>query len=215
MTLGENLKQARTDHQLTQQAVAEQVNVSRQTISSWETGKSYPDIDSLVTLSNLYGLSLDILIKEDTGMLDYLRKSEVMENLRPIRQVMLGLNFLFLILLTFFLQTNAGEWILIVAVLTNQAGFLYLQKFEGRLSTQPVWERRWRQGWLPTLVGNILVTLTLLGTQWWSVSPTVENNLVLLTQVGWVTLLFLWLGRVLGRLRSQEEQLTKTNHKVD
>lgn len=215
MTLGENLKQARTDHQLTQQVVAEQVNVSRQTISSWETGKSYPDIDSLVTLSNLYGLSLDILIKEDTGMLDYLRKSEVMENLRPIRQIMLGLNFLFLILLTFFLQTNAGEWVLIVAVLTNQAGFLYLQKFEGRLSTQPVWERRWRQGWLPTLVGNILVTLTLLGTQWWSVSPTVENNLVLLTQVGWVTLLFLWLGRVLGRLRSQEEQLAKTNHKVD
>ncbi|MCH5465484.1 helix-turn-helix transcriptional regulator [Levilactobacillus tujiorum] len=215
MTLGENLKQTRTDHQLTQQAVAEQVNVSRQTISSWETGKSYPDIDSLVTLSNLYGLSLDILIKEDTGMLDYLRKSEVMENLRPIRQVMLGLNFLFLILLTFFLQNNAGEWVLIVAVLTNQAGFLYLQKFEGQLSTQPVWERRWRQGWLPTLVGNILVTLTLLGTQWWSVSPTVENNLVLLTQVGWVILLFLWLGRVLGRLKSQEEQLAKTNHKVD
>lgn len=215
MTLGENLKQARTDHQLTQQAVAERVNVSRQTISSWETEKSYPDIDSLVTLSNLYGLSLDILIKEDTGMLDYLRKSEVMENLRPIRQIMLGLNFLFLILLTFFLQTSAGEWVLIVAVLTNQAGFLYLQKFEGRLSTQPIWERRWRQGWLPTLVGNILVTLTLLGTQWWSVSPTVENNLVLLTQVGWVTLLFLWLGRVLGRLKSQEERLAKTNHKVD
>lgn len=215
MTLGENLKQARMDHQLTQQAVAKKVNVSRQTISSWKTEKSYPDIDSLVTLSNLYGLSLDILIKEDTGMLDYLRKSEVMENLRPIRQVMLGLNFLFLILLTFFLQANAGEWVLIVAVLTNQAGSLYLQKFEGRLSTQPIWERRWRQGWLPTLVGNILVTLTLLGTQWWSVSPTVENNLVLLTQVGWVALLFLWLGRVLGRLRSQEEQLAKTNHKVD
>ena len=96
MTLGAKLKQARADHQLTQQAVATQVAVSRQTISSWETGKSFPDIDSLVTLSNLYGLSLDILIKEDTGMLDYLRK------LRPIYQSMQILNFLFLIILTFF-----------------------------------------------------------------------------------------------------------------
>lgn len=42
MTLGAKLKQARADHQLTQQAVATQVAVSRQTISSWETGKSFP-----------------------------------------------------------------------------------------------------------------------------------------------------------------------------
>ena len=102
MTLGAKLKQARADHQLTQQAVATQVAVSRQTISSWETGKSFPDIDSLVTLSNLYGLSLDILIKEDTGMLDYLRKSEILRKLRPIYQSMQILNFLFLIILTFF-----------------------------------------------------------------------------------------------------------------
>ena len=102
MTLGAKLKQARADHQLTQQAVATQVAVSRQTISSWETGKSFPDIDSLVTLSNLYGLSLDILIKEDTGMLDYLRKSEILRKLRPIHQSMQILNFLFLIILTFF-----------------------------------------------------------------------------------------------------------------
>lgn len=119
MTLGEKLKQARADHELTQQTVAQQVAVSRQTISSWETGKSYPDIDSLVTLSNLYGLTLDSLIKEDTGMLDYLRKSEVAVKLRPIRQAMLILNSLFVIILIFFLPSRLGGGILIAAVLAN------------------------------------------------------------------------------------------------
>ena len=121
MTLGEKLKQARSDHALTQQAVAQQVTVSRQTISSWETGKSYPDIDSLVALSNLYGLTLDTLIKEDTGMLHYLRKSEIMTRLRPIRQAMLILNSLFVVILIFFLPSRLGGGILIAAVLANLA----------------------------------------------------------------------------------------------
>ncbi|AYM01997.1 helix-turn-helix transcriptional regulator [Levilactobacillus yiduensis] len=74
MALGEKIKQARADHQLTQQAVTQQVHVSRQTIYSWETGKSYPDIDNLVILGNCCGLSLDVLINSDRGMRDYLRK---------------------------------------------------------------------------------------------------------------------------------------------
>lgn len=131
MTLGAKLKQARADHQLTQQAVATQVAVSRQTISSWETGKSFPDIDSLVTLSNLYGLSLDILIKEDTGMLDYLRKSEILRKLRPIYQSMQILNFLFLIILTFFLPSQLGSWVILAAVFFNLLGVLFMQKIRG------------------------------------------------------------------------------------
>ena len=85
MRFGERLKQARLGQQLTQKAVAEQLHVSRQTISSWETEHSYPDIDSLLRLSDLYGLSLDTLLREDTGMTDYLRRQDVHQQLRPVQ----------------------------------------------------------------------------------------------------------------------------------
>lgn len=48
---------------------AEQLLVSRQTISNWENGKSLPDILSIVRMSELYGLSLDELIKGDEGVM--------------------------------------------------------------------------------------------------------------------------------------------------
>ncbi|KRL93639.1 helix-turn-helix transcriptional regulator [Levilactobacillus hammesii] len=209
MTLGEKLKQARADHHLTQQAVAKRVNVSRQTISSWETGKSYPDIDSLVVLSGFYGVSLDILIKEDTGMLGYLRKSAVMNKLRPIHQVMLILNFLFIVVLTFFLPSRLGGWVIIAATLANLVGFLLLQRFEEQLSSLPVWEQRWQSGWLPELVSGIMATLALIGTHWWSVSAIVSSNLVTLTLVSWLTFLMLGMSRVIGRLKLQEAKQVK------
>lgn len=166
MTLGAKLKQARADHQLTQQAVATQVAVSRQTISSWKTGKSFPDIDSLVTLSNLYGISLDTLIKEDTGMLDYLRKSEILRKLRPIHQSMQILNFLFLIILTFFLPSQLGSWVILAAAFFNLLSVLFMQKFEAQLSSLPPAEQRWQSGWLSSLISNLLITGAFVATYW-------------------------------------------------
>ncbi|MDC7952748.1 helix-turn-helix transcriptional regulator [Liquorilactobacillus mali] len=48
--------------------------MTRQTISSWENEKTYPDIYSLIKLSNYYHILLDTLLKEDTGMREYLEK---------------------------------------------------------------------------------------------------------------------------------------------
>ena len=76
MKFGNRLKQERQKKQMTQQKVADDLNVSRQTISSWETENSYPDIESLIQLSNYYQVSLDTLLKEDTGMTEYLKKQE-------------------------------------------------------------------------------------------------------------------------------------------
>lgn len=50
---------------MTQEELAEKMYVSRQTISSWENDKSYPDIHSLLMLGNLFDVSLDILVKGD------------------------------------------------------------------------------------------------------------------------------------------------------
>ncbi len=65
MELGKKLKEARTKAGLKQEELAQQIGVSRQTVSNWENNRSYPDIASIIKLSDLYGLSLDELLKED------------------------------------------------------------------------------------------------------------------------------------------------------
>ena len=59
----------------TQEAVAEKINMSRQTISNWENEKSYPDIISVIELSSLYSISLDDLLKGDERMMEHLEES--------------------------------------------------------------------------------------------------------------------------------------------
>lgn len=65
MDISKQIKKYRLDSKLSQEVLAEKIFVTRQTISNWENGKNYPDINSLVLLSNLFGVSLDILVKGD------------------------------------------------------------------------------------------------------------------------------------------------------
>ena len=62
MELNEKLQAARIQNKLTQEQVCQQIGVSRQTLSSWENGKTFPDIVSLINLCGLYRLSLDDLL---------------------------------------------------------------------------------------------------------------------------------------------------------
>jgi len=64
MTLGTRLKQVRVEKGFSQADVAEFLNISRQSISRWETDKAYPDIDNLVELSKYYEVSIDELLTE-------------------------------------------------------------------------------------------------------------------------------------------------------
>lgn len=65
MELGRQIKKYRNERALSQDALAEKIYVSRQTISNWENDKSYPDVNSLVLLSKVFDVSLDQLIKGD------------------------------------------------------------------------------------------------------------------------------------------------------
>lgn len=80
MEIGSKLKDARIKIEMTQEQVAEALGVSRQTISNWETGKSYPDIVSVIKMSDLYEVSLDYLLKGKevstmTNYMNYLEES--------------------------------------------------------------------------------------------------------------------------------------------
>ena len=68
MELGEKLRQARLERRLTQEALAERLGVSRQTVSNWENNRSYPDVMSVIALSEEYSISLDDLLKGDRNI---------------------------------------------------------------------------------------------------------------------------------------------------
>ena len=65
MELGKQIKKYRSELSLSQEALAEKIYVSRQTVSNWENDKNYPDINSLLRLSEVFQVSVDILIKGD------------------------------------------------------------------------------------------------------------------------------------------------------
>ena len=76
--IGSKIKAARLEKKLTQEQVAELLGVSRQTISNWENEKSYPDIISVIKMSECYDVSLDYLLKGEQKMktyYDYLEES--------------------------------------------------------------------------------------------------------------------------------------------
>ena len=67
MNLGEKLFELRKKKNLTQDEVAEKLNVTRQTVSKWETNQSTPDFDKIIPLCELYEISTDELLKCDLG----------------------------------------------------------------------------------------------------------------------------------------------------
>ena len=62
-TLGERLKTVRMRYNMTQEFVAEQLGVSRQAVSKWESGKAEPSTANLLALAKLYDISVEDLIK--------------------------------------------------------------------------------------------------------------------------------------------------------
>lgn len=65
MNIGKRIHAIRQQKNITQEQLAQDLAISRQAVSKWESGKAIPDIENLMYISNLYGVSLDELIKGD------------------------------------------------------------------------------------------------------------------------------------------------------
>lgn len=83
MEIGKQIRKYRTELKLSQDDLADKVYVTRQTISNWENDRNYPDIRSLVLLSNVFGISLDILVKGD---LEQMKDEIKAEDIRKFRR---------------------------------------------------------------------------------------------------------------------------------
>ncbi|MGL5640938.1 MAG: helix-turn-helix transcriptional regulator [Paraclostridium sp.] len=108
MNISKQLKSYRKKFNLSQEELAEIIHVSRPTISNWENGKSYPDLQSLLLLSDYFKISLDELVKGDIVNM----KNEL-ENKEMDKSTYGMLGFLFLTLLTTPLAKYIGWYFLI------------------------------------------------------------------------------------------------------
>ena len=138
MEIGKKLKDARMKSGFTQEAVAEKINMSRQTISNWENEKSYQDIISVIELSSLYSISLDDLLKGDERMMEHLEESTnvVKSNQKLIGAIILNIiTVILLITLSMFLPDKNYYLIMVFCLaIVSSAVLLYqiIRRIKGR-----------------------------------------------------------------------------------
>lgn len=130
MEIGKKLKEARQICGLTQESVAEELNVSRQTISNWETEKFYPDILYVLQLSDLYQVSLDELLKGYEHMIQNLEDST--NTVKSNRKILLAFicNICLLFLFFIFVTPISKSYLLTllaVALVTGTSGYILVQ----------------------------------------------------------------------------------------
>ena len=83
MSIGNQIMSIRRERQLTQEQFGSLFHVTRQTVSNWENGKSYPDLQLLVAISDQFGISLDTLLKEDTKMVKAIDRERGLGGKKP------------------------------------------------------------------------------------------------------------------------------------
>lgn len=100
MELGKNIIKIRKENKLTQDDFAKKYFVTRQTVSNWENSKSYPDLETLVKISDDFNISLDMLLKEDDKMVKSITKKQ--QNYKYIKIFVAILNILGIACLIYF-----------------------------------------------------------------------------------------------------------------
>lgn len=82
MNVGKEILNIRKEKGMTQEEFGRQFHVTRQTVSNWENEKSYPDLGTLVEISDAFEISLDKLIKEDAKMVESIDKERMLGRLK-------------------------------------------------------------------------------------------------------------------------------------
>ena len=167
MTLGENISTKRKELKLSQEYVADQLGVSRQAVSKWETGQSEPTAKNLVELAALFGISLSELAEPEKA--EQKRTSGNKFTKERIATIMIGAYTGALIMST--IQTNIPNYVIFVLVITllpavAMAILIWLESPQIRFK-RAVGELVYCAvvvlvaRFLPLLIGNIITALIL------------------------------------------------------
>lgn len=120
MELNQTLRENRQKQGLTQQQLADRLFVSNKTISNWETGKTLPDIESLIRLANLFDLSLDTILLEGSDIVENIKKLEEAKGARKYFAISWINNAIFLLIIStqiYFGRLATGTSILIMTTM--------------------------------------------------------------------------------------------------
>lgn len=131
MELAGQIKKYRADLELSQEALAEKIYVSRQTISNWETEKSYPDINSLIRMSEIFGITVDELLKGDAEEIKQMIRKEDQNELNRL-SIIYGVMMLVMMitpipLVKFLRFVGIGIWA-VIAIATVLLAFMVEKK---------------------------------------------------------------------------------------
>lgn len=139
------VKEKRTELSLTQEQLAEVLLVSSKTISNWETGKTMPDIDSLIRFSRLFNVSLDNLLLEGSELVENVKEQAELTATRHLLATASVTNFvfLFIVIATHFFPATFGElslpivFALVVGEVANLFAILHFSTKIVGLTHQP------------------------------------------------------------------------------
>lgn len=107
MEFGNYIKEQRNNLGFTQAEIAEKLHVTRQTISNWEKGESYPDLDTLVKISDIYKVSIDSLLKGDKNLKKYLDQGKAYNAFSIFRGLFFIMYGLFFLLINYLVDYNS------------------------------------------------------------------------------------------------------------
>ncbi|HEP2074535.1 TPA: helix-turn-helix transcriptional regulator [Streptococcus pyogenes] len=138
MEIGQQMIRYRKQQALSQEELAEKVYVSRQSISNWENDKTYPDIHSLLLLSQIFQVSLDQLIKGDIEKMKYTITQVDKKNFERDTKVMVTLMILLMISsypLVYFLEwLGLGIFVLLSIITMTYAN--RVERFKKKYDVQ-------------------------------------------------------------------------------
>lgn len=127
MLFGNKLKMEREKRGWSQEHLAAKVHVSRQSVSKWETGKNYPNIEVIIDLSDLFGITIDELLRSDGELKEkIIQDSKGSTNLNWKSHLLSGLGILMGIVIVSIIKHDGIDWKSIGYAAVSTAAFLYL-----------------------------------------------------------------------------------------
>lgn len=168
MDISEKIHQLRKQRGISQEQLAELLNVSRQSVSKWESGQSMPDLDKIIPLSNIFNVSTDYLLDSNATEITHVFISEPAKNMRipMITATAINAAALIFILLGIFTTYSLNEPLLVVGWIMQIIACTF---YEIMLSKEPNAMRRLLQRksfyrmnvWLLALIPAVFLSDTI------------------------------------------------------
>lgn len=133
MNIGQNIVKLRREKTMTQEDLAEELDVSRQAISKWEVGASKPDIDNLVKLSKLFAIPIDEIVNNEVIKTEALSISVKNDDKRY--EILIWIRRFMILLLVFFLMNTVYRFIMLFRITSVEGKYTELSNYHYVITT--------------------------------------------------------------------------------